>query len=243
MDMRLEFVLEEKGFVDEFNNKIFSCLDEDEKKFFKYIFPQIKGNSIIKCKNGNGHKINVVVSVDGKNKNLSFKKGTSSSMHIGYVKDLVLKLLSFGFSFNAVLGLLKYHFADGTIDGSGIQMYQGVELRYEFQDAIRAVAKELEKKKIRYDVTNYIVREEGKRMVDYVIYKDNKHSIYIVEASDLVAYLCKYKDELYHPYMRLGVFNYLAWGRDNSSTFERQRRKYYSFIKINNLKKYISQIK
>ncbi len=119
----------EYEFVKNLNNKKIKSLNPLLNSLLKYLFPYESEDSIIKCwLSYYPQKTDILIKVNSQIKRISLKIGSKNSVHVEPVKEFINFLAENNVSKESIVEYLKYHYADGTIDESGIQRTAVVEL-------------------------------------------------------------------------------------------------------------------
>ena len=85
-----------------------------------YLFPYITNKNTIYCyKNNYYEKGDICIRVRNKIKYVSIKTGLRNSVHSENIDLFTKYLTKIGINKNIIEDILKYHYADGTMDGSG----------------------------------------------------------------------------------------------------------------------------
>ena len=107
-------------FVNKLNNKKYSQLEYKLKLFIEDLYGNINKDSKIKCyKNNNLQKYDIFIKVDDIIKRISIKKGVKNSVHTEPISEFIHLLIENKMPRNLIISFLKYHYADGTINGVG----------------------------------------------------------------------------------------------------------------------------
>lgn len=231
-------ISEKKLFVLSLNNKRFIDLSENFQSFIKYIDKDVKDEDVIYCKEYGGKKIDYIITIKNVNKNISFKSGKISCIHRERIQDFVIYLKSINVSQETILSILKYHYADGTFDGSGIEKCYGELLKKEYKEQIDIVNKEFENKELLSKVIDYVlISEKRGKKVDYFYHGDCRKGVFASSKSVKDKMLSE-KNNYPHDFMRIGVMNFMPLQRNHcySENAEHQRSEY--ILKLN-IKKYI----
>jgi len=179
----------EDNLINYLNNKTYNQLNQNMKKFVKFIFPNIRKFDIIKAFPGKkGQKPDLEIIVNEISKKVSIKKGQGNSVHQEKVDLFIDFLISLNVNKDIIMELLKYHWSDGSTDGTGKVRISSNEYKRLNQNKIKIINKELNKpyilKKIvdrilfqgkskEYDKAQYIYHgniEEGKWASDIEIF-------------------------------------------------------------------------
>ena len=157
------------------NNVKFKDLNNNLMLFVKQIFPDVKYNDLIRCKKSNYSKINMVLTVGCESKNISIKTGSSSVIYKDSLFNFVMQLASLNVSSMSLKSIMLYHFADGTIDGSGSSYDFGNLLKNRYKNEIDIVKKEFTNKDLlsRF-IDAVLIKERSNRSVDFFYYGNSK---------------------------------------------------------------------
>ena len=110
----------EYAFIKKINNKRVNELSFLLQELIYMLFPKINNNSMIKCfKNKKYEKSDICIKVGIKYKYISIKNGFNNSVHSESIHSFITFLIKNRISLNVINEILKYHYADGTFNGSG----------------------------------------------------------------------------------------------------------------------------
>lgn len=110
----------EVDFVNKLDNKKYSELDYKLQLFIKDLYDDIKNDSQIEChKNESLQKYDIFIKIDNIVKRISIKKGVKNSVHIEPISEFIHLLIENKMPRKLIISFLKYHYADGTINGVG----------------------------------------------------------------------------------------------------------------------------
>lgn len=139
----------ETDLIGALSNKLYRELNDNLKKFISFLFPQVNNNDKIQCRSGMvGQKPDIIIEINNKRKNVSIKKGSGNSVHQEDIDLFIDFLTNLNISEKAKNELLKYHWADGTIDGSGKTRISSAKYKAEHQKEIDLINSELNKKEL-----------------------------------------------------------------------------------------------
>ena len=140
---RGEYVLKNHGirneylFVHNINGRKFRYLNFLLQDLVKYLFPQIQKNDILKCyKNVDYEKGDICIEFDGVVKYVSIKMGHGNSVHGERIEKFKKFLSELNVDNDTINGILKYHYGDGTLDGSGQKRISVEEYKEQNKDEI-----------------------------------------------------------------------------------------------------------
>ena len=127
----------EYAFVKYFNGKRISSLDLSGQELLFNIYPSAHPDSIIKCwRNHFPQKSDIFIKVENGMKGISIKKGSRNSVHVDTITNFVNFLLQNDVPKDIIDAYLQYHYADGTINGSGKRRLSVEEYKQKHQQSI-----------------------------------------------------------------------------------------------------------
>ena len=107
-------------FVKSINGKKYSDLNYQFQLFIEDLYKKFNINSKIKCyKNEELQKYDIVIEIDNIIKRISIKKGVKNSVHTEPISEFIHFCIENHMPRNLVVNFLKYHYADGTTNGTG----------------------------------------------------------------------------------------------------------------------------
>lgn len=138
------FIIEEiSGYQNEYafsrylNGKKIRMLNPVFKEMFDRLYGQLDEESRIKAKvDMRGKKYDLLIDVNNNVKRISIKKGIMNSVHAEGITSFIHFLIGCGVDRDIVIKYLKYHYADGTTDGSGKKRMSSKEYKELFQNDI-----------------------------------------------------------------------------------------------------------
>lgn len=128
------------------------------RNFIEDIYGISDENSIIKCNvDYNNKKFDLVLNIGGIIKRISVKKGIHNSVHVEGISSFIHFLIDSGVDREAVIEYLKYHYADGTTNGSGTHRISVEEYKQNHQKQIDFINEQIN--------TPYILKRAVRRFV------------------------------------------------------------------------------
>ena len=110
----------ENNFVKKLNCKRFCELLPNFQDMLIELYKDINYDDIIYCRNDYGKKkFDIVISINNVIKRISIKMGINNSVHVEGISSFIHFLIDSGVSREVIISYLKYHYADGTTNGSG----------------------------------------------------------------------------------------------------------------------------
>ena len=110
----------EYDFVNLVNNKKMCDIDFSLQLFIIDIFGDISNNSIIHGYVDRGkRKYDIVIMIDNDIRRISIKKGSRNSVHVEPISEFIHFLIENEMPKHMIENFLRYHYADGTTNGTG----------------------------------------------------------------------------------------------------------------------------
>ena len=204
----------ETDLISALSNKLYAELNDNLKKFISFLFPQVNNNDKIKCYSGIvGQKPDIIIEINNKRKNVSIKKGSGNSVHQEDIDLFMEFLTTLDISEEAKIELLKYHWADGTTDGSGKIRVSSAEYKAEHQKEIDLINSELNK---REPLTKLITRVLFKGKSDKfdgadVVYYGTINEGHWATKDEIIKYMLNNKFAINS--IHFGPLTYQIWNR------------------------------
>lgn len=123
-----------------------------------FLFPNVNLNSVVHCyKNVEYEKGDICIKVLDEVKYVSIKMGHRNSVHCESIKKFVKFLEKLNISKNTIKEILKYQYADGTINGTGNYRLSTVEYKKNNKDSIKQINNELNNPEILREAVNRFI--------------------------------------------------------------------------------------
>ena len=164
----------ELDFVNLFNNKYLSELDENSQRFIRDIYgEEMKNDEPIKCwKNKIVQKADIFIKYKNSIKNISLKCGNSNFVHHEQIQEFERYLRSIGISYKVIEKYLGYHYGYKK-DENGINDYN---CQLSFEDYKKYYQKDIDEFNMAINRTRIIVD-----MIDRFIIR-GRNSEYDIDA-------------------------------------------------------------
>ncbi len=204
----------ETDLISALSNKHYSELNDNLENFISFLFPQINNNDNIKCYRGIvGQKPDIVIEINNKKKNVSVKKGNGNSVHQEEIDLFMDFLTSLNISEKAKIELLKYHWADGTTDGSGKIRLSIPEYKSEHQKEIDLINNELNKRESLTELITRVLFKGKSEQFDEVdaIYYGTINEGHWATKDEITRYIINNKFDLNS--IHFGPLTYQIWNR------------------------------
>ncbi len=112
--------LNEDLFVQELRYKKFKNIRYSLQLFLKDLYGDIDEYDLVMCwKNDMKQKYDILIKIGDITKRISIKKGSKNSVHSEPISEFTHFLIENGLPKEQVIEFLKYHYADGTTNGTG----------------------------------------------------------------------------------------------------------------------------
>jgi len=102
-------------------------------------------------------KYDIVITINNKIRRISLKKGHKNSVHVEAISEFIHFLIENGVEKEAILEYLKYHYADGSTNGSGQIRLSALEYKKDNQNKIDFINEKLNSKEILTKAVNRFI--------------------------------------------------------------------------------------
>lgn len=110
----------ECDFAKHLNGKRIKELYPHDQNMIYQLYGKVNANSIVKANVSYAKKkYDLIININGIKKGVSIKKGINNSVHLERISSFIHFLIEAGVPRYNVIRYLKYHYADGTMNGSG----------------------------------------------------------------------------------------------------------------------------
>lgn len=163
----------ENDFVKKLNNKRIKDIPFNLQLFIFDIFHSISNNDSVKCyKNPKLQKYDIVIEINKKIKRISIKKGVKNSVHTEPISEMIHFLISNKMPKEMVIKFLKYHYADNSTNGSGIERISILDYKKIHQKEIDEINEFINDRKILSKaIDRFVIKgRNSKHKIDAIIY-------------------------------------------------------------------------
>lgn len=130
----------EFNFVLEFNNKKVKELNPLLRQIIDDIYYDISENDTIKAwRNHSKQKTDIFLRINRIIKGISIKMGNRNSVHVEHIGEFCDFLYKLGASPEQVKSYIKYHYADGTLNGKGVERLSSEQYKKHHQNEINVL--------------------------------------------------------------------------------------------------------
>ena len=131
----------------ELDNKTIKELNPMYRSFIEDLFSNINDSDLINCIiDDSNKKHDIVISIKNEKRYISIKKGIKNSVHVEGISSFIHFLIQNHVKRNVVIEYLKYHYADGSTNGTGINRLSAEEYKKENQEKIDMINAEINNK-------------------------------------------------------------------------------------------------
>lgn len=196
------------------NNQKIKNLNNNMKDFIIFLFGNIDEEHFIQAISGKkGQKPDMIISIDNKIKRISIKKGTGNSVHQEKIDMFVEFLISINIPKEIINKLLKFHWGDGTANGTGIQRISSSEYKKQFSKEIDIINEEFNKEKNIKEFINRFIIQGKYYEYDFVdaLYYGNVNEGHWASRNEILNYIVK--NIFYLDSIHFGPLTYQIWNR------------------------------
>lgn len=226
----------EREFCRELNNKKISSLSPLLREFIEDIFETVDENDMVNCLvNYDKKKYDIKVSINNITKNISIKKGIKNSVHVEGISSFIHFLIENNVSRKDVINYLRYHYADGTTNGSGIRRMSADEYKKNHQVEIDDINKVINNEKVlRRAIDRFVIKGNvSGEEIDALIYGVVNDFIWI-KKEDIIKSILSKKDN-YSSAIHFGPLTVQPLDRCLNRNQKYEKRRYCVQLKWYNL--------
>lgn len=174
--------LTEQCIVNYLNGKKVKNLNIIYLEMIENLFKNInQEDRIIAWKNPFLQKTDLFIKINNEIKRISVKSGIKNSVHVEPISEFIHFLIKNNVERKYIIYYLKYHYADGTTNGSGLKRISAEEYKKENQKEIDLLNKRLNNKElIAKAIDRFILKGNNDiHSIDAIIYGSYDDFIYI----------------------------------------------------------------
>ena len=138
---------------------------------------------IISWKNPFKQKTDLFIKINGETKRISVKSGVKNSVHVEPISEFIHFLIENNIEREYIISYLKYHYADGTTNGSGLMRYSSEEYKKNHQNDIDLLNKRLNNKQLITKIIDRFILKGNNdtHSIDAIMYGSYDDFIYITK--------------------------------------------------------------
>ena len=124
------------------NNKLVGELNLLYRNFLEDLFGELCNEDLVKCVvDYTMKKYDIIISINNEKKYVSLKKGIKNSIHVESISSFIHFLIENKIDKRNITQYLKYHYADGTTNGTGKRTLTFPDYKLKLKRKIRKVNK------------------------------------------------------------------------------------------------------
>lgn len=190
------------GFINEIkiknelNNVRVKKLNPMYRDFIEELYGIVDDNTLIRCCiSKEKMKYDLVIDINNIKKYISVKMGTRNSIHVEGISSFIHFLIENKVDRNTVIEFLKYHYADGTTNGTGKNRLSVQEYKKINQDKIDMINKIFNREDLIIKFVNrfILVGNIGDVSIDALLYGTHDDILWI-KKDDIMKLMLKNKD-------------------------------------------------
>lgn len=204
----------EDEIIECLNDKKVSELNSNLKEFINFLFPNVNEGLRIRASSGKrGQKPDMIIDIDNEIKKVSIKKGSGNSVHQENVDVFIKFLSSINIPNDIINELLRFHWGDGTCDGTGTIRMSGKDYIREFANEIEKINEKFNQKdNLKHFINRFIIQGKSKEYDEIdSIYYGNACKGHWANRKEIMDYIIndKFKVNSIH----FGPLTYQTWNR------------------------------
>lgn len=187
----------EYEFVKNLNGKNIQELNPLLRELIYYLFYDIKEDDIIKCwRNHFPQKSDILIKVKNRLRGVSIKKGIKNSVHVDCISEFIHFLIENKIPRPIIIKYLKYHYADGTTNGSGKKRMFAEEYKKIHQQDIDEINKVFNQEELlRKAITRFVIKgNNSKYCIDALVYGEVDDFLWLC-TDDIISIILSKKKE------------------------------------------------
>lgn len=216
----------ELEICNELNNKYVYELNPMYRSFIEDLFSNINDYNLIKCViDDSSKKHDIIISIENEKRYVSIKKGIKNSIHVEGISSFIHFLIQNHVKKDVVIEYLKYHYADGSTNGTGINRLSAEEYKKNNQEKINMINHEINNEYLLMKVIERFVLKGNisDKMIDAILFWVNDDFIWI-KKEDIIKVILSKKD-VYSSVVHFGPLTIQPLDRclNRNSKYEKRR--------------------
>ena len=184
-------------FIAALKNKKINELSFLLQELILFLFSNIKNNSIIKCyKNVEYEKGDIIIQIGNIKKYISIKMGHKNSVHCESIKKFKNFLKDLNLKEEIINEILRYQYADGTLDGTGKIRMSAAEYKLENPKSIDTINEELNRPEILSKIVNRFIIQGTQwhtHQISLLVY-GTPDDFFFITPKEIYSYIINKKD-------------------------------------------------
>lgn len=219
-------------FVKYLNGKRIRELNPMMREIIDELYPYFDDDSIIKCwRNHYKQKSDIFIRINGLIKGVSIKKGIKNSVHAESVGSFIRFLRENNVDDTIINEYLKYHYADGSIDGTGLERISADEYKINNQDSIDRINIAFNKRKLlEAAIHRFVIKGTNSiYCIDALIYGEVDNFVWVTK-NDIVNMILSKKD-IYSTAVHFGPMTCQPKARCLNRNYKYEQDRFFIQIK------------
>lgn len=165
--------------------------------FIHRLYGIVNEDLYVKCNvDYNKKKYDIIININNDIRRISIKKGIKNSVHAESISSFKKFLNDIGIDRKIIVEYLKYHYADGTINGTGEKRLSGEEYKQKHHDKINMINSAINKDYVINEaIERFVIRGKNQNeKIDAIIYGIVNDFMYIT--SDEIRYIILSKNNI-----------------------------------------------
>lgn len=186
----------EREFYEYLNRKKVKELNPIFRDLFDTLYGNLTGEEIISATiNYTRQKSDLYIKIKGITKGISVKKGVKNSVHIEKIEEFIKFLENNNIPQEIIEEVLKYHYADGTIDGTGRKRISSSQYKEKHQDKLDLINQYFSKENIvRNAIDRFVlIGNNSHEPIDAIIYGVLEDFVWITK-DEIINIIVDHKD-------------------------------------------------
>ena len=186
----------EYEFRDYLNNCKVKKLNPIFRDLIDTLYDGLTGEEVIyACVNYKNQKSDIFITINGITKGISIKKGVKNSVHIETIYSFTMFLKHQNIPKNIINEVLKYHYADGTLNGTGKYRMSSAEYKEKYQDKLDMINNYFSKESVvRAAIDRFVLYgNNSDKSIDAIIYGVINDFVWVTK-DEIIDIILAYKD-------------------------------------------------
>ncbi len=181
---------------DQLNNKHIYELDPMYRGFIEDLFNNIDECDLVKCTvDGSNKKYDIIISISNIKRYVSIKKGVKNSVHVEGISSFIHFLIQNRVRRDVIIEYLKYHYADGSTNGTGDYRLSAEEYKRDHQEKVDMINDEINHESlIMKAIDRFILKGNiGTKTIDAILFGVDDDFIWM-KREDIIKTVISKKD-------------------------------------------------
>ena len=186
----------EREFYEYLNRKKVKEVNPIFRDLFETLYGSLMGEEVVYVTiNYTKQKSDIYIKINEVTKGISIKKGVKNSVHIERIEEFIKFLKKQSIPQNIIDEVLKYHYADGTIDSTGKHRKSSAEYKEKHQDKLDLINKYFSKETIVKSAIDrfVLIGNNSHEPIDAIIYGVIDDFIWITK-DEIIDIIMEHKD-------------------------------------------------